>query len=248
MKKILVISFLLLFSVVANAQLFTVFGKEVGFVYAGPKIGCAFSRISNADESFGTGNPDVKFRTGLQLGVVGKFSFTPKFSIQPELMFVQKGVKIEAGGATAKYKTGYIGIPVIAKYALTQVGVTKIHIDGGIYSNVRTGGKLELELANGQTSTTDLSNSGWRRMDYGFAIGGGFEYEREKGIWVFDLRFDKSFMDVHKDDATFNSNSTFGVSLTYLFDFVDLYKRMKDKKAKANDTGTTPETDKQTKP
>jgi hypothetical protein len=232
MKKILIVSALLIFSAAANAQLFKVFGKEIGFVYAGPKIGGIFSRISNFDEPAfpGADKPDVKFRTGFQFGIVGKFSITPKLSIQPEIAFLQKGLKTEVSGATSKYKTGYIGIPVIAKYALTQFGDIKIHVEGGVFSNVRTSGKYEFTDVTGQTTEGDLNNDGWRRMDYGFVIGGGFEYELDKGIILFDLRYDQSFMDVHISDATFNSNRSIGFSVAYLFDFVDLYKSMKEKK------------------
>lgn len=234
MKKTLIISVLLIFTMAANAQLFTIFGQEIGFVYAGPKIGSVFSKISNADNSFSVAGDKVKNRIGLQFGFAGKFSFNPKFSIQPEITFYQKGVETENSLGTSKLKTGYIGIPILAKYALAKIGVVKIHIEGGAYSNVRTGGEMEYTLAvNGQTSTSSLSNAGWRRMDYGFAVGGGFEYEQEKGIWVFDFRYDQSFVDVHKSDPTFNSNRSIGFSVTYLFDFVDFYKRMKEKKNKS---------------
>ena len=97
-----------------------------------------------------------------------------------------------------------------------------------MYSSIRTGGTVTIESAAFSYDQT-LDNAGWRRMDYGFALGGGFEYPFEKGIWVFDLRYDYSVIDAHKSDATFNSNKTFGVSITYLFDFVDLYFRMKNK-------------------
>ncbi len=231
MKRLLIIPVLLLLTLAANAQLFNIFGQEVGFIYVGPKVGCAFSRMTNADESFGG---TVKSRTGFQFGIVGKFGFTDKFSIQPELSFYQKGVVADAsGGFTSKYKTSYIGIPVLAKYALAQVGIVKIHIDGGVYTNVRTGGTYEFKSPTFSESGS-LDNAGWRRMDYGFALGGGFEYPMEKGIWVFDLRYDHSVVDIHKEDGTFNANTTFGVSITYLFDFVDLYHKLtkKDKDTK----------------
>jgi hypothetical protein len=82
-------------------------------------------------------------------------------------------------------------------------------------------------------------------MDYGFAIGGGLEYEREKGIWILDLRYDYSVLDTHTDDAIYNSNRTLGISITYIFDFVDFYKRMKDKK-KSKENSTNPESNTQT--
>lgn len=230
MKKLLIIPLLLLIAASSNAQLFKVFGHEIGYIYVGPKIGGTFSRMSNADQSFTFGTSEVKFRSGFQFGVTGKFGFTSRFSIQPELMFFQKGVSYDVTAGTGKVKTSYIGVPVLAKFALAQVGIVKIHIDGGVYTNVRTGGEMTFEPTTGPVQTSPLNNAGWRRMDYGLALGGGFEYPREKGTWVFDLRYDYSFVDAHISDNTFNSNSTIGVSATYLFDVVDFFFRMKNKK------------------
>jgi len=125
MKRLLIIPVLLLFTIAANAQLFKVFGQEVGFIYAGPKVGGALSKMTNAESSFSFGSTDVQYRTGLQFGIVGKFGFTSRFSVQPELSFYQKGVTIESAGTTSKYKTGYISIPVLAKFALAKIGVAK---------------------------------------------------------------------------------------------------------------------------
>ncbi|MHC1705566.1 MAG: porin family protein [Tenuifilaceae bacterium] len=245
MKKVLIIPFLLLFALTSNAQLFKIFGQEVGYIYVGPKFGGTFSKMSNADESFTFpgASSTIKYKSGLQFGIAGKFGFTSRFSIQPEIMFFQKGVSYDITAGTGKYKTSYIGIPILAKFALAQVGIIKFHIDGGVYSNVRTGGESTFEdAATGQTSTYTLDNAGWRRMDYGVMLGGGFEYPREKGTWVFDLRYDYSFVDAHISDATYNSNSTFGISATYLFDVVDFFFRMKNKKKeKDNNEGGSQE-------
>lgn len=221
---------MLLFASGANAQLFKLFGQDIGYIYAGPKVGGAFSKMTNTEKSFTTNNKgDVKYRTGFQFGIVNKIGITSKFSIQPEFIFCQKGVQVKSNGVTSKYKTSYIGIPILAKYALAQVGVVKIHVNGGVYANARTSGEVEWKDPGG-TSSQPLDKTGWRRLDYGFALGGGFEYQKEKGIWVFDIRYDFSVVDAHKSDATFNSNKTFGISVSYLFDFVDLYFKATDKK------------------
>ena len=100
-----------------------------------------------------------------------------------------------------------------------------------MYTNVRTGGEVEFKDPGG-TSTQKLDNSGWRRMDYGMAIGAGAEFQNKYGLWVVDVRYDYSFTDMHKTDNVRNSNRSIGVSVIYLYDFVDLYKRIKDKKKK----------------
>lgn len=220
-----------LVSLAASSQVMTIKGREFGFMYAGPKVGLGFSRISNADKSFGGG--DVKFRTGMELGIVGKFGITDRLSIQPEITFMQRGVQTDNNGFESKFKVSYLNIPVLAKYSLKALGFAKIHALGGVYSSVRTGGEVEFKDPGG-TFTQKLDDSGWRRMDYGFAIGAGAELPRKNGTWVFDVRYDYSIVDVHKSDNTYNSNKTIGISVTYLYDFVDLYKRMRDKKKQEN--------------
>lgn len=227
MKKLSSIMIFLLFVFTSQAQLFTIFGKEIGFVYVGPKVGGVLAKISESESSFGA--EKVLYKPGVQLGIVGKIGITNRFAIQPEINFYQKGVKTEFTGGDGKFKTNYIGIPLLAKFALAKIGVVNIHIDGGVYSNVRVSGEAEWNYDTGETYTSELDNESWRRVDYGFAIGGGFEYPLDKGIWVFDLRYDYSFMDIHTSDNTFNSNRSLGVTVTYLFDLVDFYFKMKNK-------------------
>jgi len=231
MKRIVIVFSVFLISLAANAQMLKIGGYEFGYVYVGPKAGVAFSKLSNSDAFAGTG--DTKFRTGFQFGVVGKFGITSRWSIQPEVTFMQKGVKVETGPIESKFKTSYVNVPILAKYSLIALGFTKIHAMGGVYSSVRTGGEVEYKDPAG-TFTQDLDNSGWRRMDYGMAIGAGAEFQNKYGLWVIDARYDYSFTDMHKTDNVRNSNRTIGVSVTYLYDFVDLYYRIKNKKKSEN--------------
>lgn len=227
MRNTLLFVAVFLVSITASAQMLKIGGREFGYVYVGPKAGIAFSKLSNAD-GFG-GNGDTKFRTGFQFGVVGKFGITDRWAIQPEIVFMQKGVKVETGPIESKFKTSYVNVPILAKYSLLALGFTKIHATGGVYSSIRTGGEVEFKDPGG-TFTQDLDNSGWRRMDYGMAIGAGAEFRNKYGLWVVDVRYDYSFTDMHKTDNVRNSNRTIGVSVTYLYDFVDLYYRIKNKK------------------
>jgi len=226
MKRIVVVLSVFLISFAANAQMLKIGGYEFGYVYVGPKVGLGFSKISNADKSFGG---DVKYRTGMELGLVGKFGITDRLAIQPEVTFMQRGVKTDNNGFEGKYKVSYLSIPILAKYTLKAFGFGKIHLTGGVYSSVRTGGEVELKDP-GFTQTEKMQDSLWRRMDYGLTIGAGAEWPRKYGTWVFDVRYDYSVVDLHKSDDTFNSNRTIGISVTYLYDFVDLYYRIKNKK------------------
>ena len=61
---------------------------------------------------------DSKMRIGFNVGVGAEYQFTEMWSIQPSLMFTQKGTKMEESEegitATAKLNPMYLEIPVLA--------------------------------------------------------------------------------------------------------------------------------------
>lgn len=221
-RLLLIIPFLLLFSSV-DAQLFKVFGHDVGFIYVGPRVGMNFSKFSNFNGAF----EDNKF--GYQFGAVGEFGFTSKFSIQTELMFFNKGSKDNDFG---KVKMNYLGIPILAKYAFKAFGLSKVYAMGGTFANVRVGGEFVYD--NGQTFPLgeDLKKTEW-----GLGLGAGAEYPMKSGIVGLDLKYYLGITDIHDNDDSKTRSRSLEVVLTYKFDLVDLFFKMK-KKSNSNDTET----------
>lgn len=233
MKKFLIISALLLFSVATNAQLFTVFGKEVGFIYIGPKVGGTFSTISNFSDMSGN---STQYRMAYQLGAVGEFGFTSKFSFQTELLFYSRGTKMD--DASSKIKMNYIGIPLLAKYAFSAFGLTKIYAMGGTFTDIRTKGVEEYEAVGAQPGMTVDLPTGFKKYDWGLAFGAGAEYPTKSGIWALDFRYNLGLTDI--TDSSLGSIKTksrsFGLSLTYKLNLVDLFSKLKNKN-KNNEPG-----------
>ncbi|MGE0077199.1 MAG: porin family protein [Bacteroidales bacterium] len=224
------VPFLFLFGNV-DAQLFKVFGHDVGFIYVGPKVGMTYSTISNFSDLTGS---DTKSKFGYQFGAVGEFGFTSKFSIQTELLFYSRGVRYEDidGGV----RMNYIGIPLLAKYSFKVLGLTKFYAMGGTFADIRTKG--EWYDGNGQTS--DLG-SGFKKYDWGFSFGAGAEYPMKKGIWALDIRYNLGITDLHDDagDDTKTRSRSFGFALTYKFDVIDIFRGLKKKEAKKESTEST---------
>lgn len=222
MKRLLfILPFLLLFSS-ANAQLFRVFGHDVGFIYVGPRVGATYSTISKFSDMSGF---NTKSRLGYQLGAVGDFGFTSRFSFQAELLFYSKGTKLE--DIDGNIKMNYFGIPLLAKYSFKVLGLTKIYAMGGAFTEIRTGGEWQ-----DQGSTSPLP-ADFKKHDWGLSFGAGAEYPTEKGIWALDLRYNLGLVDIHDaagEDYKTRSRS-FGVALTYKFDIVDLLFKLKKKKS-----------------
>ena len=230
MKRfLLLVPFLLLFGN-AGAQLFNVFGHDVGFIYVGPKVGMTYSTISNISDMMGM---DTKSKFGYQFGAVGEFGFTSKFSVQTELLFYSRGAKYEDmdGGI----RMNYIGLPLLAKYSFKVLGITKFYAMGGTFADVRTKGEFYYD--NGDTYEL---GSGFKKYDWGFSFGAGAEYPMEMGIWALDIRYNLGMTDLH-DEAGDNYKTrsrSFGFALTYKFDVVDLFFRLTKKDKKTGENGT----------
>jgi hypothetical protein len=235
MKKFLIISTLLLFSVATNAQLFNVFGHEVGFIYIGPKVGGTFSTISNFSDMSGN---STQYRMAYQLGAVGEFGFTSKFSFQTELLFYSRGTKMDA--ASSKIKMNYIGIPLLAKYAFKAFGLTKIYAMGGTFTDIRTKGVEEYAAVGAQPAMTVDLPDGFKKYDWGLAFGAGAEYPTKSGIWALDFRYNLGLTDI--TDSSLGSTKTksrsFGLSLTYKLDLVDLFSKLKNRNKDKNKEST----------
>ncbi len=223
MKKSLVILTLIVFTInAANAQLFKVFGHDVGFIYVGPKLGLNLSKFSQWSYSSYT----TKNRLGYQLGVVGEFGFTNRFSVQTELNFISKGTKGISGTIEETKRMPAIQIPLLAKYSFSLLGLRKVYANGGIYTTTRVGsGKIIYD------DGTVYDDYHWTRFDWGFSFGCGAEYPTKDGIWGLDLRYDLGIVDIYRqmDENTKSRFRTIQIALSYKFDMVDLYFKMRKK-------------------
>ena len=207
------------------AQLFKIAGHEVGFVYVGPKAGMNFASISN----YGT-SPERK--VGYHLGVVGEIGLTSMLSLEGELLYNSKGVIDDLGGGMQQnVKVNYLGIPLLAKLSFDFIGLSKVYALGGAYANVRTGGSVAFESASFSEDPLPLTSDEWKRTEWGLVLGAGAEYDIKYGKIGLGLRYEQGVSKVTKGALDNNNRSSnFGFSLTFKYDLVDLFFRLKNKK------------------
>lgn len=227
MKKVIFISVLLLYTMAANAQLFTIFGQDCGFIYVGPKAGATYSTISNFSDMSGN---KTQSRLGYQFGGVGEFGFSEKFSIQTEVLFYSRGTKMDA--TNSKIKMNYIGIPLLAKYAFKAFGLTKIYAMAGTFTDIRTKGVEVYESVGANPGSTIDLPSGFKKIDWGFSLAAGAEYPMKAGILTFDFRYSLGMSDLTDSSlGTVNTKSrSFGLALTYKYDLTKLLPKNRSKK------------------
>jgi len=100
MKKLIILAFLIVGSLSANAQLLR-FG-----IKAGPN----FSDMDGKDY-------DSKTRTGFHFGAVVEIKASPNFSIQPELLYSMQGSKVKVSNLKDEnINYDYVTVPVVLKY------------------------------------------------------------------------------------------------------------------------------------
>lgn len=130
-------------------------------------------------------------------------------AIQPELLFVQKGAKNTYTFAGEEFSSdwtyNYLDIPLLLRLSLgdTHGEGLGIYINGGAYLGYAFSGKNTTESPLGKVETEftfdDVDDQ--RRIDYGFALGGGLTL----GNLFFDLRYSHGTNNLLDDDAD-NSN------------------------------------------
>lgn len=131
-------------------------------------------------------------------------------AIQPELLFVQKGAEntatILGQEITTDLTYNYLDIPLLLRLSLgdTHGEGLGIYVNGGAYVGYAFNGKITTSSPNFPDTETDVTfgdEDDQRRIDYGFALGGGLTL----GNLFFDLRYTHGTNNILDDDAN-NSN------------------------------------------
>ena len=137
-------------------------GTVCGQATLGVKAGLNLSNLSLENTS------DKNMVTGLHAGVFLNFPIAEAFSIQPELLFSQKGTKWDplesVADAEAKLRQSYIDIPVNLVYNLAK----DFDFQLGPYVGFLARSKLDKEFEN------DLEKADFNSLDFG--VQGGLRF------------------------------------------------------------------------
>ncbi len=172
---------------------------------------------------------------GFQVGLA--FDLAPKsvISLQPELLYIQKGGKAtyeldERNRIESRYYYNYVEVPLLVKLKLmgeeTRSG---IYLLAGPYLGLALSGKSKNTITLlGQTTTSedkftfdnDTPEERQRRMDWGVSFGGGIKF----GSTYLDLRYNLGINNLldqdannQNDDKPYRRNRGIGITLGYDF-------------------------------
>ena len=122
--------------------------------------------------------------TSMKIGFVGGvfvcYNITEIFAIQPELLYSQKGAKVEIGTEEFSWKTDYFEVPLLLKVNLPTEGKMKPSLYAGPAIGILMTAKLEDE---------DIKDD-LKGTDFGIIAGGAVAYQMESGSLSFEFRYE----------------------------------------------------------
>lgn len=196
MKKCVLFSFSLLFSVCLLAQ---------SNIAAGPVAGFGHSWISNVDGK-------TRYKPSGNFGAQLYYSATPNVGIGAALLYSIEGGENRISGSTYTARLNYLRLPIQAIYFFGQYGDrVRPKIAFGPSVGFMVGGKQMLN-----TSETGVSDD-YKSIDFGFQANAGIHYRLVSGVWLtMDMGYYQGLTDV-SEAVLKNRNRNLGFNLGLAF-------------------------------
>lgn len=199
-----------------------------------PKVGLTRSTISLPNNSgFAFEKDDVMSLPGFVAGIGFDLPIAGDgfFSVQPELLYIQKGYRVEAAGDQATLEEtdayNYLEVPVLAKinfgservklyvnagpsFAYALNGRFTREISGGLLASSTAGKNIFAEEPDNSTGDDQyLSPKYFNRVDAGVQFGGGIGLAVGPGAVLLDARYGMgltNFFKGNRDNGTSNDD------------------------------------------
>jgi hypothetical protein len=165
-------------------------------VTAGVKAGAVLSSLPHAgeviDQISKKKSVDVSTKLGLTGGGFVDFAFNDRFSFQPELLFVMKGVKLDLDANAGSVKAGinYLEFPLLARYTAALSGPLKGYVVAGPAVAVKWSTSADMDTG-GNSVELDIDPAIGSR-DLGLVFGGGLERDG----YLIEARYTLGIIDV----------------------------------------------------
>ena len=159
--------------------------------------------------------PYKKDFRGLQIGTSYQAGITRMFSIVPELNFALKGGTLKENNPLTTNKSTLrfftVETPVFARLHIHQ-----FYVNACPYAAYTLGGRLKINgTGDLPSSTTKLSFGGspgdFKRWDYGFQAGAGYNFKLKKSTLTLDGRYGYGLVNMSNDIKRYNR--TLNISL-----------------------------------
>ena len=192
--------------------------QRAGDMTVGILAGVNYSTVDQ-DPEFG----DVEFdhRLGLLAGAFLDVALNDVFSIEPEVLYSQKGSEVEGTGENAELegsvKLDYIEVPVLLKF---KVPVSNSGFRPFLFAGPSVGFELNCSLdgeilsVTGSTDCEETSVVRTKSTDFGGTVGGGIEFLAGMQAVRLDARYTHGFTNISDSaDSRDIKNRTFAVTV-----------------------------------
>jgi len=152
-----------------------------------------------------TGWPQTSFKNGFAGGVYMDYAFNRYFSLQPEVLYVTKG--LNAGRANSRYvvnyaaRFDYIEIPLLAKFTVTGKSHFSPFFFAGPGIGINLAADVDIDITDTRTDESASGSSDWsgimNRTEFCFSFGAGCRYAIGLGGITADARFDLGLSNVY---------------------------------------------------
>lgn len=154
---------------------------------------------------------DMKMLVGFHGGLTLNAPLTSDgfFSLQPELLYSQRGFRLEDGDDKFTVRSHFVDLPVLAR-----INADGLIFEAGPQIGYLLASKNKLEASGSNEEDTDLD--GYNRFNIGYVAGVGYQFASGPSIGV---RYNGGINDIFEDsdDDTKSRHSVFQFTLGYTF-------------------------------
>lgn len=190
----------------------------------GVRVGPAFGFLNDSAVPFvstpGVTEAETNVRIDLNAGAHLVIPLTDRFSLQPEVLFVQKGAHLGRTGFSSytseRYRLSYVQTHLLGRRDIRISSPLSLHVLGGLTGALATGGVVRRNVRTSTTETSEriaLLDAGLiRRWDLGVLVGGGLGYPvGPSSTLTLSLRYNPGVRTVFTDnERPTDEQSTFG--------------------------------------
>lgn len=162
----------------------------------GVKAGVSTATITNNPASW---DPNLSWKMGVMAGAFAIYRFNAQLSLQPELLYSQRGVEsrlldYEFVDVDLTASFDYVEIPLLLAYTVPLKGSFKpILYAGPVISYML---RSEVDLSASFLSVSADIGSVTHVNDFGGIVGTGFQWNVAGRMITFDIRYQRGFTNV----------------------------------------------------
>lgn len=178
----------------------------------GLRLGGNLAQLRGSDNALGNDATDRKL--GFIAGAFAEMPLSGSFSVQPELLYAQKGGRIDEsfveddldGDFRSDFKLNYLELPVLVKYSVPTGSRIRPSVYAGPYAaySVKRSIDIDVEGDEGDLGLSLDADDTFKRLDYGAVFGVDFGYRLARRAATIGVRYDLGLANVFKDDASFS--------------------------------------------